>query len=106
MIYGIWVPNESFTQRDILIENSEISRVNYPIKMGGINTKGGIVIRNNSIHTSSASAIWIEGGIKEDPVIIEGNHIYNQLLIGTHHGSGLTLTTYPMTIRNNIIHMG
>ena len=103
--YGIWTfyTHDSHTQRDLLIENCEITRVSAPIDLNYDCFRGGIVIRNNDIHYTASTGIAITGE-KEDPVIIEGNHIHNQLSVGENHGSGISIRCRPVTIRNNIIH--
>jgi hypothetical protein len=101
--------NDSYKMRGLLVENCEITGMNRAYNDVGPGPPsdgmwGGVKFINCSIHDLASSAIYTAPKVYEDPFIIEGNHIYNQVVIGDHHGTALSLRGSPVTVRGNTIH--
>lgn len=104
--YGIWFRNAggAYSQTDLLIENCEITKVASPINMS-YNNQDEIVIRNNTLHYTLGNGLFVGNyDRKNTTVLIEGNHIYDQMSVEGAHDSGMRISCHPITIRNNIVH--
>ncbi|MHC4644454.1 MAG: InlB B-repeat-containing protein [Planctomycetota bacterium] len=93
---------------DILIDGCEITKCETGIRLWG-NFGTGVVVSNNNIHFIGGFGIKLSSLADSEIILIEGNHIHNQVAIGgpgvgESHGSGIEIRSSHATIRNNIIH--
>ncbi len=93
---------------NILIDGCEVTDSLVGMKIGGYIGEN-VVISNNHIHHIAGSGIALVNYKGNGKILIDGNHIHNQSPIpepngGTTHGTGISIRTENLTVRNNIIH--
>jgi len=101
--YGIVIDGINNPVSNVIIDGCDVKDAGRGILIYH-DIREGVIIRNSHVHHVGGSIIMVATAHLQDEIIIENNHLHDRQKFGTYHGSGITLWTDHITIRNNFIH--